>query len=262
MAHPAKRPLFRFASLVSVAAVSGALLVASCNSSGPGNGAPTRTRTEAQSRRQAQPGQQQAAGAARPDRLHHRGGRRQRTAAAPRVGRPAGAPPRPADRGPAPAPAGAESADPHGRPPAGRLADVEEADIYKVDKNRLFYLNTYRGFMIYDVNDPKNPQRVVAPAGVRLPDRDVHLGQHRLRPAEGRPLPDPGGRQAAVRAAQRLAAGGHRHRRHPQPEGGADHRHQRAAARGRVAQDREHHLRGLVHPRAPTTGAGGRTRPD
>ncbi len=45
-------------------------------------------------------------------------------------------------------------------PPAGRLGDVEEADIYKVDGNRLFYLNTYRGFMIYDVNDPKNPQRV------------------------------------------------------------------------------------------------------
>ena len=40
------------------------------------------------------------------------------------------------------------------------MADVEEADIYKVDKNRLFYLNTYRGFIIYDVADPKNPQRV------------------------------------------------------------------------------------------------------
>jgi hypothetical protein len=44
--------------------------------------------------------------------------------------------------------------------PAGRVGDVEEADIYKVDGNRLFYLNTYRGFMIYDVNDTKNPQRV------------------------------------------------------------------------------------------------------
>ncbi len=44
--------------------------------------------------------------------------------------------------------------------PMGRVADVEEADIYKVDKDRLFYLNTYRGFMIYDVRDPKNPKRV------------------------------------------------------------------------------------------------------
>ena len=45
-------------------------------------------------------------------------------------------------------------------PPGGRVADVEEADIYKVDQNRLFYLNTYKGFVIYDVNDPKNPQRL------------------------------------------------------------------------------------------------------
>jgi hypothetical protein len=45
-------------------------------------------------------------------------------------------------------------------PPAGRVGEVEEADIYKVDQNRLFYLNTYRGFIIYDVNDPKNPRRV------------------------------------------------------------------------------------------------------
>ncbi|HEY0708724.1 MAG TPA: beta-propeller domain-containing protein [Polyangia bacterium] len=44
--------------------------------------------------------------------------------------------------------------------PAGRVADVQEGDIYKVDQNRLFYLNTYRGFLIYDLNDPKNPVRV------------------------------------------------------------------------------------------------------
>jgi hypothetical protein len=44
--------------------------------------------------------------------------------------------------------------------PGGRVADVEEGDIYRVDKNRLFYLNTYRGFLIYDVNDPKKPERV------------------------------------------------------------------------------------------------------
>jgi len=42
-------------------------------------------------------------------------------------------------------------------PPAGRVANVEEADIYKVKNNRLFYLNTYRGFLIYDLKDPKHP---------------------------------------------------------------------------------------------------------
>src|SRR5262249_33438658 len=41
--------------------------------------------------------------------------------------------------------------------PGGRTATVQEADIYRVDHNRLFYLNTYRGFIAYDVNDPKNP---------------------------------------------------------------------------------------------------------
>lgn len=45
-------------------------------------------------------------------------------------------------------------------PPSGRMGTVEEADIYRVDKNRLFYLNTYRGFVIYDLNDPKNPKRI------------------------------------------------------------------------------------------------------
>jgi hypothetical protein len=44
--------------------------------------------------------------------------------------------------------------------PQGREGTVEEADIYRVDAGRLFYLNTYRGFIIYDLNDPKNPQKV------------------------------------------------------------------------------------------------------
>jgi hypothetical protein len=44
--------------------------------------------------------------------------------------------------------------------PAGRVADVQEADIYRIDNDHLFYLNTYRGFLIYDVTDPKNPQRM------------------------------------------------------------------------------------------------------
>ena len=55
----------------------------------------------------------------------------------------------------------AMAADASKSPPGGRLADVEEGDVYKIDdQNRLFYLNTYRGFMIYDVSDTKNPQRV------------------------------------------------------------------------------------------------------
>jgi hypothetical protein len=42
--------------------------------------------------------------------------------------------------------------------PGGRIADVQEADIYRVDHNRLFYLNTYRGFVAYDVNDAQHPK--------------------------------------------------------------------------------------------------------
>ncbi len=44
--------------------------------------------------------------------------------------------------------------------PSGRTGTVEEADIYRVDQNRLFYFNTYRGFIIYDLSDAKHPQRV------------------------------------------------------------------------------------------------------
>src|SRR5882724_10837002 len=42
--------------------------------------------------------------------------------------------------------------------PGGRIADVQEADIYRIDNNRLFYLNTYRGFIAYDVNDAQHPK--------------------------------------------------------------------------------------------------------
>jgi hypothetical protein len=44
--------------------------------------------------------------------------------------------------------------------PAGRVGEVQEADIYKLSGTRLFYLNTYRGFIVYDVADPKKPVRV------------------------------------------------------------------------------------------------------
>ena len=56
----------------------------------------------------------------------------------------------------------ASSAGP-GATPAGRVASVEEADIYKMAGNRLYYFNTYRGFIVYDVTDakPVGPARPV-----------------------------------------------------------------------------------------------------
>jgi hypothetical protein len=44
--------------------------------------------------------------------------------------------------------------------PSGRAATVEEADIYRIDSDRLFYFNTYRGLIIYDLTDPKNPKQL------------------------------------------------------------------------------------------------------
>ena len=41
--------------------------------------------------------------------------------------------------------------------PSGRVADVQEADIYKLSGTRLFYFNTYRGFIVYDVADATKP---------------------------------------------------------------------------------------------------------
>ena len=150
------------------------------------------------------------------------------------------------------------AANPTGAPPGGRMADVQEGDIYKVDRNRLFYLNTYRGFLIYDLTIPRTPAHR-PPAGLRLPHRDVRRGQHRLRPAARRPLPHPGGRPAAVRAPQRLAAGDHRHQRSANPRVVQHHRHQGRAARGRLAQDGEHHLRGLVHAPVVLLGLAARS---
>jgi len=54
--------------------------------------------------------------------------------------------------------AGAPNAAPGA--PMGRTGEVQEGDIYRISDNHLFYLNTYRGFVIYDVSDPKKPARV------------------------------------------------------------------------------------------------------
>jgi hypothetical protein len=44
--------------------------------------------------------------------------------------------------------------------PGGRVADVQEADVYKIQNGKLFLLNTYRGFLVYDINDSKKPVRL------------------------------------------------------------------------------------------------------
>jgi hypothetical protein len=51
-------------------------------------------------------------------------------------------------------------AAPPAAPPQGRTGEVEEGDIYKIENNLLFYLNTYRGFIVYDFKDPKNPVQI------------------------------------------------------------------------------------------------------
>jgi len=45
-------------------------------------------------------------------------------------------------------------------PPSGRMGQVEEADIYRIDGDRMFLLNTYRGFVAYDIKNTKNPERL------------------------------------------------------------------------------------------------------
>ncbi|MCC6749102.1 MAG: beta-propeller domain-containing protein [Deltaproteobacteria bacterium] len=44
--------------------------------------------------------------------------------------------------------------------PGGRVAEVEEAEIFRVHENRLYALNTYKGLVVYDLNDPKKPTRL------------------------------------------------------------------------------------------------------
>jgi hypothetical protein len=51
-----------------------------------------------------------------------------------------------------------ESAKGSDRAPSGRTAPVEEADVYKIDGSTLYYLNTYRGLLVYDIANPKAPR--------------------------------------------------------------------------------------------------------
>ena len=44
--------------------------------------------------------------------------------------------------------------------PSGRTGTVEEADLYRVRGNMMFYLNTYKGLTLFDLQDPKNPKKL------------------------------------------------------------------------------------------------------
>jgi hypothetical protein len=55
---------------------------------------------------------------------------------------------------------GSKSGSQNAGAPSGRDATVEEADIYRVDGNHLFYFNTYQGFLVYDIADVKSPRRL------------------------------------------------------------------------------------------------------
>jgi hypothetical protein len=48
-------------------------------------------------------------------------------------------------------------AAPSASEPAARAMGVDEADVYAMAGARLFYLSTYRGFLVYDLTDPQHP---------------------------------------------------------------------------------------------------------
>ena len=143
-----------------------------------------------------------------------------------------------------------------GAPPSGRVAEVEEADIYKVKDNRLFYLNTYRGFLIYDLTDPKKPKQIS-----RLPVYGYPIEMF----IQGNTV------YALITDALYLTQvkGKLQFKRHnvsqlvaidisdlSNPKVLQERGHRGPAARGGLAQDRGHDLRRLLHLSATTTGAG------
>ena len=66
----------------------------------------------------------------------------------------------PPNGAPVPTSAPENASDSGNGAPSGREGQVEEADIYRIDNNNLYYLNTYKGFVIYDFNDPKAPRKI------------------------------------------------------------------------------------------------------
>src|SRR5215470_15397131 len=59
-------------------------------------------------------------------------------------------------------PGGVDDAAPPGASPGATSTPptrtVEETDIYRLEGNRLYYLNSYRGLMVFDVTDVDHPQ--------------------------------------------------------------------------------------------------------
>src|SRR5262245_15550354 len=53
--------------------------------------------------------------------------------------------------------AGGTQTPPPAAPPATNRT-VEETDLYRLDGNRLYYLNSYRGLMVFDVTNPDRPR--------------------------------------------------------------------------------------------------------
>lgn len=44
--------------------------------------------------------------------------------------------------------------------PSGRTDAVEEADLYRMSGTTMFYLNTYKGLILFDVSNPRNPKKL------------------------------------------------------------------------------------------------------
>ncbi|HEU4726538.1 MAG TPA: beta-propeller domain-containing protein [Kofleriaceae bacterium] len=53
--------------------------------------------------------------------------------------------------------AGGEAPPSASPPPGGSTRTVEETDLYRLEGNRLYYLNAYRGLMVFDVTNPDQP---------------------------------------------------------------------------------------------------------
>ncbi|HSS00481.1 MAG TPA: beta-propeller domain-containing protein, partial [Kofleriaceae bacterium] len=57
-----------------------------------------------------------------------------------------------------PAPTAPPPSEPAPPSPTSTPRTVEETDLYRLEGNRLYYLNSYRGLMVFDVADPDHPR--------------------------------------------------------------------------------------------------------
>lgn len=53
---------------------------------------------------------------------------------------------------------GGQPTDPGANQPPSTPREVEETDLYRLENNRLYYLNGYRGLMVFDVSDVDHPK--------------------------------------------------------------------------------------------------------